>query len=183
LNNYYLLNEGIKLWKNYNKFWIQSSFEFFNGYRDWAKKWLYDGNIPTLTNVFGLVSMVEGVDVIGSSIIGEKQMTVALRYHGQKNSPRIIIEVGAIKFEPQGYTKMFDDVIEIMKRGNLFSNFNWPSHYSNALSIPFSFENDLRLSGTSIVKMNWVSPNMVNVNLSGNTTLYDPNIIGIRIHN
>jgi hypothetical protein len=72
LNNYDLLNEGIRLWKNYNKFWIQASFDFFNGYRDWAKKWLYDGNNPTLTNVFGLVSMVEGTDVIGSSITGEK---------------------------------------------------------------------------------------------------------------
>ena len=47
LNNYYLFNEGIELWQNYNKFWIQSYFDFFNGYRKWAKKWLFDVNIPT----------------------------------------------------------------------------------------------------------------------------------------
>jgi hypothetical protein len=55
LNNYYPFNEGIELWQNYNKFWIQSYSDFFNGYKEWAKKWLFDVNIPTLNNVWGLL--------------------------------------------------------------------------------------------------------------------------------
>jgi hypothetical protein len=71
LNNYYLFNEGIELCKIYNKFWIQFYFDFFNGYSEWAK-WLFDVNIPTLNEVFGLVNMVQDVDVIDTSIAGDK---------------------------------------------------------------------------------------------------------------
>jgi hypothetical protein len=60
LNNYYLFNEGIELWQIYNKFWIQFYFDFFNGYSEWAK-WLFDVNISTLNDVFGLVNMVQDV--------------------------------------------------------------------------------------------------------------------------
>ena len=35
---------------------------------------------------------------------------------------------------------------------------------------------------TSKVKMGWTSPNTVNVNLFGDSTLKDTNVIGIRIH-
>ena len=51
--------------------------------------------------------MVEGVDVIGTSITGDKQVTIVLRHNGQGNSPDIIIDAGAIKFQFQQFTKMF----------------------------------------------------------------------------
>jgi hypothetical protein len=182
LNNYYLFNEGIELWLNYNKFWIQPYFDVFNGYREWAKKWLFDVNIPNLNNVFGLVNMVEGVDVIGTSITGDKQVTILLRHNGQGNSPDIIIDAGAIKFQFQEYTKMFGDIIDNMRKGNIFSNFNWLNQVNNDFSKPFAFKTPSKLSGTSKVKMGWTSPNAVNVDLVGDTTLKDTNVIGIRIH-
>jgi hypothetical protein len=82
LNNYYLFNEGIELWQIYNKFWIQFYFDFFNGYSEWAK-WLFDVNIPTLNDVFGLVNMVQDVDDIDTSIAGDKQIAIILRHNGQ----------------------------------------------------------------------------------------------------
>jgi hypothetical protein len=182
LNNYYLFNEGIGLWQNYNKFWIQSYFDFFNGYKEWAKKWLFDVNIPTLNNVFGLVNMVEGVDVIGTSITGDKQITIVLRHNGQGNSQDVIIEAGAIRFQFQEFTKIFGDIIENIRKGNMFSNFNWLNQVNNDFTVPFTFKTASKLSGTSKVKMGWTSPNTVNVDLVGDTTLKDTNVIGIRIH-
>lgn len=181
MNNYYLFNEGIELWQNYNKFWIQFYFDFFNGYRKWAKKWLFDVNIPTLNNVFGLVNMVEGVDVIGTSITGDKQITLVFRHNGQGNSPDITIHASAIKFQFQEFTKMFGDIIENMGKGNIFSNANWLNQVNNDFSVPFAFETPSKVSGISKVKMGWTSPITVNVNLSGDTTLKDTNVTGIRI--
>lgn len=167
----------IELWQNYNKFWIQFYFDFFNGRREWVKKWLFDVNIPTLNSVFGLVNMVEGIDVLGTSITGDKQITIVLRHNGHKNSPDIIVDAGAIKFQFQEFTKMFGDVIE-----NIFSNFNWLNQVNNDFSVPFTLKTPSKLSGTSKVKMGWISPNTVNVNLVGDTTLKETNVIGIRIH-
>jgi hypothetical protein len=181
LNNYYLFNEGIELWQIYNKFWIQFYFDFFNGYSEWAK-WLFDVSIPTLNDVFGLVNMVQDVDVIGTSITGDKQITIILRHNGQGNSPEITIDAGAIKFQFQQFTKMFGDVIESIRKGNIFSNFNWLNQINNDFSLPFAFKAASKLSGTSKVKMGWTSPNTVNVNLFGDSTLKDTNVIGIRIH-
>jgi hypothetical protein len=181
LNNYYLFNEGIELWEIYNKFWIQFYFDFFNGYSEWAK-WLFDVSIPTLNDVFGLVNMVQDVDVIGTSITGDKQITIILRHNGQGNSPEITIDAGAIKFQFQQFTKMFGDVIESIRKGNIFSNFNWLNQINNDFSLPIAFKAASKLSGTSKVKMGWTSPNTVNVNLFGDSTLKDTNVIGIRIH-
>jgi hypothetical protein len=181
LNNYYLFNEGIELWQIYNKFWIQFYFDFFNGYSEWAK-WLFDVSIPTLNDVFGLVNMVQDVDVIGTSITGDKQITIILRHNGQGNSPEITIDAGAIKFQFQQFTKMFGDVIESIRKGNIFSNFNWLNQINNDFSLPIAFKAASKLSGTSKVKMGWASPNTVNVNLFGDSTLKDTNVIGIRIH-
>jgi hypothetical protein len=181
LNNYYLFNEGIELWQIYNKFWIQFYFDFFNGYSEWAK-WLFDVSIPTLNDVFGLVNMVQDVDVIGTSITGDKQITIILRHNGQGNSPEITIDAGAIKFQFQQFTKMFGDVIESIRKGNIFSNFNWLNQINNDFSLPIAFKAASKLSGTSKVKMGWTSPNTVNVNLFGDSTLKDTNVIGIRIH-
>ena len=181
LNNYYLFNEGIELWQIYNKFWIQFYFDFFNGYSEWAK-WLFDVSIPTLNDVFGLVNMVQDVDVIGTSITGDKQITIILRHNGQGNSPGITIDAGAIKFQFQQFTKMFGDVIESIRKGNIFSNFNWLNQINNDFSLPFAFKAASKLSGTIKVKMGWTSPNTVNVNLFGDSTLKDTNVIGIRIH-
>lgn len=183
LNNYYLFNEGIELWQIYNKFWIQFYFDFFNGYSKWAKKWLFDVSIPTLNDVFGIVNMVQDVEVIGISITGDKQITIILRHNGQGNSPDITIDAGAIKFQFQQFTKMFGDVIENIRKGNMFSNFNWLNQVNNDdFSLPFAFKAASKLSGTSKVKMGWTSPNTVNVNLFGDSTLKDTNVIGIRIH-
>jgi hypothetical protein len=181
LNNYYLFNEGIELWQIYNKFWIQFYFDFFNGYSEWAK-WLFDVSIPTLNDVFGLVNMVQDVDVIGTSITGDKQITIILRHNGQGNSPEITIDAGAIKLQFQQFTKMFGDVIESIRKGNIFSNFNWLNQINNDFSLPIAFKAASKLSGTSKVKMGWTSPNTVNVNLFGDSTLKDTNVIGIRIH-
>jgi hypothetical protein len=123
LNNYYLFNEGIELWQIYNKFWIQFYFDFFNGYSEWAK-WLFDVNIPNLNDVFGLVNIVQDVDVIDTSIAGDKQIAIILRRNGQGNSPDITVNAGAIKFQFQQFTKMFGDVTENIRKGNIFSNFN-----------------------------------------------------------
>ena len=133
-------------------------------------------NIPTLNNVFGLVNMVEDVDVIGTSITGDKQITIVLRHNGQENSPDITIDAGAIKFQFHGFTKIFGDVIENIRKGDIFSNFNWLNQINNEFTIPLT-----KLSGTSKVEMGWTSPNTVNVILVGNTTLKDTNVIGIRI--
>jgi hypothetical protein len=126
--------------------------------------------------------MVENVDVIGTSITGDKQITTVLRHNGQGNSPDITIDVGALKFQFQGFTKMFEDVIENMKYGTIFSNFNWLNQINNDFTLPFAFKASSKLSGTSKVKMGWTSPNTVNVYLFGDTSLKDTNVIGIRIH-
>ena len=91
LNNYYLFNEGIELWQIYNKFWIQFYFDFFNGYSKWAKKWLFDVSIPTLNDVFGIVKWYKTLMLSGTSITGDKQITIILRHNGQGNSPDITI--------------------------------------------------------------------------------------------
>jgi hypothetical protein len=181
LNNYYLFNEGIELWQIYNKFWIEFYFDIFNGYSEWAK-WLFDVNIPTLNDVFGLVNMVQDVDVMCTSITGDKQIAIRLRHNGQGNSPDLTVDAGAIKFQFQQFTKMFGDVTENIRKGNIFSNFNWLIQVNNDFSLPFAFKAASRLSGTSKVKMGWTSPNTVNVNLFGDSTLKDTNVIGIRIH-
>ena len=181
LNNYYLFNEGIELWQIYNKFWIQFYFDFFNGYSEWAK-WLFDVNIPNLNDVFGLVNIVQDVDVIDTSIAGDKQIAIILRHNAQGNSPDITVNAGAIKFQFQQFTKMFGDVTENIRKGNIFSNFNWLNQVNNDFSLPFAFKAGSKLSGTSKVKMGWTSPNTVNVNLFGESTLKDTNVIGIRIH-
>jgi hypothetical protein len=181
LNNYYLFNEGIELWQIYNKFWIQFYFDFFNGYSEWAK-WLFDVNIPNLNDVFGLVNIVQDVDVIDTSIAGDKQIAIILRHNGQGNSPDITVNAGAIKFQFQQFTKMFGDVTENIRKGNIFSNFNWLNQVNNDFSLPFAFKAASKLSGTSKIKTGWTSPNTVNANLFGDPTLKDTNVIGIRIH-
>lgn len=181
MNNYFLFNEGIELWQIYNKFWIRFYFDLFNGYSEWAKKWLFDVSIPTLNDVFGLVNMVQDVDVMGTSITGDKQITIILRHNGQGNSPDITIDAGAIKFQFQQFTKMFGDVIENIRKGNIFSNFNWLNQVNNDFSLPFAFKAASKLSGTIKIKTGWISPNTVNVNLFGDSTLKDTNVIGIRI--
>ena len=52
------------------------------------------------------------------------------------------------------------------------------------MTLPYllTFETPSKLSGTSKVKMGWTSPTTVNVNLVGDTTLKETNVIGIRIH-
>jgi hypothetical protein len=78
---------------------------------------------------------------------------------------------------------MFGDVIENIRKGNMFSNFNWLNQVNNDdFSLPFAFNAPSKLSGTSKVKIGWTSPNTVNVNLFGDSTLKDTNVIGIRIH-
>ena len=113
-----------------------------------AKKWLFDVSIPTLNDVFGIVKMVQDVDVIGTSITGDKQITIILRHNGQGNSPDITIDAGAIKFQFQQFTKMFGDVIENIRKGNMFSNFNWLNQVNNDnFSLPFAFKAASKLSG------------------------------------
>jgi hypothetical protein len=72
---------------------------------------------------------------------------------------------------------MFGDVTENIRKGNIFSNFNWLNQVNNDFSLPFAFKAASKLSGTSKVKMGWTSPNSVNVNLFGESTLKDTNFI------
>jgi hypothetical protein len=78
--------------------------------------------------------------------------------------------------------KTLGDVIENIRKGNIFSNFNWLNQVNNDFSLPFAFKAASKLSGTSKIKTGWTSPNTVNANLFGDPTLKDTNVIGIRIH-
>ena len=70
-----------------------------------------------------------------------------------------------------------------MMSDNTFSNFNSLDQDTNEYTMYFPFKNPLELSGSSKIMMGWSSPNAVMVNLNGNPTLNDINLIGIRIHN
>jgi putative lipoic acid-binding regulatory protein len=183
LNNYSLFSEYIKLWQNYNRFWIESYFDFFNGYTNWTKKWLWYGKNLSINHAFGVVNMVDDVDVVGSSITGDRQITVVLRYSGKGNSPNVAIEVGAMKFEFQEFPLMYKDLMKNMMSENTFSNFNKLDQDTNEYTMSYLFKNPSELSGSSKIMMGWSSPNAVMVNLNGNSTLNELNLIGIRIHN
>ena len=43
--------------------------------------------------------MVQDVDVMGTSITGDKQIAIRLRHNGQGNSPDLTVDAGAIKFQ------------------------------------------------------------------------------------
>lgn len=182
LDNYSLFGEYVKLWQNYNKFWIESYFDFFNGYTNWTKKWLEYGKNPSLNHAFGVVSMVDDVDVVGSSITDDRQITVVLRYNGKGDSPYVTIEVGAIKFEFREFPLMYKDLMKNMMSGNNFYNFTSSNQDTNEYTMSFPFRIPLELSGSSKIMMGWASPKAVMVNLSGTSTLNDVNLIGIRIH-
>jgi hypothetical protein len=173
----------MKLWQNYNKFWIESYFDYFNGYTNWIKKWLWHDKNPSLNNAIGVVSMVNGVDVIGSNTTGDRQITIVLRYSGKGSSPDLIIDIGAIKFEFQEFSPPTMDMINNVMVDNLYSNFNWSNQDTNDSSISFPFKKPIKLSGSSKINMGWTSPITVKVDLSGNTTLDETNLIGINIHN
>jgi hypothetical protein len=173
----------MKLWQNYNRFWIESYFDYFNGYTNWTKKWLWHDKNPSLNNAIGVISMVNGVDVIGSNTTGDKQITIVLRYSGKGSSPDLIVDIGAIKFEFQEFSPITKDVINNMMVDNLYSNFNWSNQDTNDSPISFPFKEPLKLSGNSKIDMGWTSPITVKVDLSGNTTLNETNLIGINIHN
>jgi hypothetical protein len=68
-----------------------------------VQKWVWHGKNSSLNNAFGVVSMIDGVYVISSSISGDRQITIVLRYNGKGvgDSPNLTIEVGALKFEFQ----------------------------------------------------------------------------------
>ena len=99
------------------------------------------------------------------------------------DSPDVAIEVGAIKFEFQEFPLMYKDLMKNMMSDNTFSNFNRLDQDTNEYTMSFLFKNPSELSGSSKIMMGWSSPNAVMVNLYGNLTLNDINLIGIRIHN
>jgi hypothetical protein len=127
--------------------------------------------------------MVNSVDVIGSNITGDKQITIILRYSGKGSSPYLVIEVGAIKFEFQEFSPLTMDMINNITLDNLYSNFNWSNQDTKDSPISYPFKKTVKLSGSSKINMGWSSPITVKVDLSGNTTLNQTNLIGINIHN
>jgi hypothetical protein len=158
-------------------------FDYFNGYINWTKKWLWHDKNPSLNNAIGVVSMVNNVDVIGSNTTGDKQITIVLRYGGKGSSPDLMIDIGAIKFEFQEFSPPTMDMINNLMVDNLYSNFNWSNQDTIDSPISFSFKEPLKLSGSSKINTGWTSPTTVKVDLSGNTTLNETNLIGINIHN
>ena len=151
----------LNLWQNYGRAWIEMYNQFMRGYMDLTEGWLRSGTIaqlPQLNSAFGAASMVKGVDIIGANIIGDKHITVYLRYNGnEKSAPPIIIQAGAVRF-------IFD------------------VYFSSIYKTPFKLP--WLLSGNSKVNGGWKSPLAVEVELVGETiTLNDVDIIGISVHN
>jgi hypothetical protein len=159
LNGENLFAATLNLWQNYTRAWIETYNEFMRGYMNLTKSWLRSettAQLPQLNSVFGMASMVKGVDITGANVTGDKQITLYLRYNGNESAPPIIIQAGAVRF-------------------------NFDVDVSSIYKTPFKLS--WVLSGNSKVNADWKSPLAVAVELAGDTTtLNDVNIIGISVH-
>ena len=136
-----LNNENvITLWQNYSRAWMEAYNEFIKAYIGTTENWLRVDKIPMLNSAFGVAGFVNGVDVIGASITGDKQITVTLRYTGKDKAPNISLDAIAMKF---------DDIHS-------------------------------KLTGSGKLESDWSSPCTKVIELSGNTTLNDVRVIGIK---
>ena len=97
-------------------------------------------DLPMLNSAFGVAGFVNGVDVVGTSITGDKQITVTLRYTGKGKAPNISLDAIAMKF---------DDIHS-------------------------------KLTGSNKLESDWSSPCTKVIELSGNATLNDVKVIGIK---
>jgi hypothetical protein len=131
----------ISLWHNYNKAWMEICNEFIKVYMNATESWLRVNKIPTLNSAFGVACFVNGVDIVGANITGDKKMTVILRYTGKGKTPKISLDAIATKFD------------------NIYS----------------------KLTGSSKLESDWSSPRTEVIELSGNATLNDVNVIGIKV--
>lgn len=115
--------------------------EFIKAYMGSAENWLRVDKIPMLYSAFGIAGFVNGVDVVGANITGDKQITVTLRYAGKGKAPSISLDAIAMKF---------DDIHS-------------------------------KLTGGSRLESDWNSPCTEVIELSGNATLNDVKVIGIKV--
>jgi hypothetical protein len=115
--------------------------EFIKAYMGTTENWLRVDKIPMLNSAFGVAGFVNGVDIVGANMTGDKQITVTLRYAGKGKAPSISLDAIAMKF---------DDI------------------YS-------------KLTGSSKLESDWSSPCTKAIELSGNVTLKDVNVIGIKV--
>jgi hypothetical protein len=137
-----LNNENvITLWQNYSRAWMEAYNEFIKAYMGTTENWVRIDKIPMLNSAFGIAGFVNGVDVAGANITGEKQITVTLRYTGKGKAPSISLDAIAIRF---------DDIHS-------------------------------KLTGSSKLESDWSSPCAKIIELSGNATLNDVKVIGIKV--
>ena len=131
----------ISLWHNYTKAWMEIYYEFIKACMSATESWLSVNKIPMLNSAFGVACFVNGVDIVGANITGDKKMTVILRYTGKGKTPKISLDAIATKFD------------------NIHS----------------------KLTGSSKLESDWSSPRTEVIELSGNATLNDVNVIGIKV--
>jgi hypothetical protein len=154
-NNENLFDASASQWKNYTRAWIEAYNEFIKYYTNFTENWLRLGTAPQLNGALGVASMVNGVNIIGANITADKEITVTVGYRGNKSSPAITVEAGAVKFN-------LADVV--------------------SSSLKLSSKSSAALSGKSKLNSGWKSPVTLIIELAGNPTLNDANFIGIRVH-
>jgi len=168
----------VNLWQDHTRIWIELYNEFLKRYLTLTENWLQLGIAPspTLNNAFGVASMVQGVEIVGANITGDKQVTLNLRYSGEESAPAITIRAGAVRLNfVVDNSAIF---ISMMAGINPLSNFVKDSKSSKT---PFNLTP--LLSGSKQLNANWKSPTTVTVDLLGDaTTLDEANLIGISVH-
>ena len=100
MNDHDLFMSTVNLWQNYTRIWIESYNEFMKRYITLTENWLQLTITPArpLNSAFGMASMVQGVEIVGANITGDRQVTLHLRYSGDESAPALTIRAGAIRF-------------------------------------------------------------------------------------
>jgi hypothetical protein len=185
-NNKNLFDASVNLWKNYSTAWIKAYNEYIKYYINLTENWLRLGTVaPQLNGALGGASMVNEVDIIGANVTAEKQITVRLRYRGNESSPALTVEAGAVRFNLADFLSIFKPMMMGgMRSGVSIKEINTPSllEQSNNSFAKSSLKSSSTLSGKSKLDADWKSPATIIIELAGNTTLADANLIGIRVH-
>ena len=111
-----------------------------------------------------------------------------MRYGGTGNTPTVKIDISAINIDSNIADEITNE-INLLNASTSDSNSNQSptTDSTNATSLMLDKLDQLTASlsesnGTKIVSADWKSPRNVEIEMAGNTTLYDANIIGILVH-
>jgi hypothetical protein len=139
-----LNNENvITLWQNYSRAWMEAYNEFVKACIGTTENWLRVDIIPMLNSALGMASFVNGVDIVGANITGDKQITVTLRYTGKGKSPNISVNANAMKFD--SYSKL---------TGGSKLESDWSSPMTRTIELTGNaILNDLNVIGIKIVAL------------------------------